>query len=135
MTRRAANTKEFTERTCRRPGCGLLFQPVGWQRWRVRGYCSERCAPRELDADLLLANLQHEVEQLSDVPLSAWACTIAPTPRVPNTITIHARAECAGQRFVFESQFDEVVATSRGERYLADAIGATLAFDINREMQ
>lgn len=36
-------TKTFTEQRCK--CCGLLFQPVTWQAWRVAGYCSEKCQP------------------------------------------------------------------------------------------
>ena len=35
--------KRFFDSRC--TACGLLFQPVDWLPWRVRGFCCEGCDP------------------------------------------------------------------------------------------
>lgn len=38
-------TKRFRLVRCRQRLCGCDFQPVGWLKWRVAGYCSKDCVP------------------------------------------------------------------------------------------
>jgi hypothetical protein len=38
--------KRFCDSRCL--ACGLLYQPVDWLAWRVRGYCCEDCDPAAL---------------------------------------------------------------------------------------
>lgn len=120
-------TKTFTEQRCKRQRCGLLFQPVDWQPARMRGYCSEACAPRMLNEGVLCGHMKGKLEKDCEWPLSNYAVHFT---LKRDTIRIRAHVECVGEVFEYEQDFDEAQACYRGDQFVGWAIAATLAREV-----